>query len=194
MIPERDAGAGPRAKIPGGDIRDDPLLDRVRAGDEAAFRQLYRAHAGPLYRLALRMCGGRDETAEDAVQEAWSRAVARLDRYDGRGSLRSWLNGFVVRCALEGGRWERRGGEDLPDEDAWPAPLRDRPAERMDLERAFEALPTGYRTVLVLHDLEGYTHEDIAGLLGVSPGTSKSQLSRGRAWMRRALGHDYAVE
>lgn len=173
---------------------DDVLLDRVREGDEAAFRALYRAHSGPLYRLALRMCGGRDETAQDAVQEAWSRAIARLDRFDRGGSVRGWLNGFVVRCSLERTRWERRGGEGLPDEDAWPSPGGDRPVERIDLERAFEALPAGYRSVLVLHDLEGYTHEDIARLLGVSPGTSKSQLSRGRAWMRRALGHDYALE
>jgi RNA polymerase sigma-70 factor (ECF subfamily) len=194
MTREIDDRDGRPARIHGSGAGDDVLVDRVRAGDEAAFRQLYRAHAGPLYRLALRMCGGREQTAEDAVQEAWSRAVARLDRFDGRGSVRSWLNGFVVRCALERGRWERRGGEDLPNEDAWPAPSRDRPAERLDLERAFEALPPGYRAVLVLHDIEGYTHEDIARLIGVSPGTSKSQLSRGRAWMRRALGHDYAVE
>jgi RNA polymerase sigma-70 factor (ECF subfamily) len=170
------------------------LIERVLAGDEAAFRSLYRAHATPLYRLALRLCGGRDESAEDVLQEAWSRAARRLDDFERRSSLRSWLNGFVVRCSLERTRWERRGGDDLSEADAWPAPARDRAAERVDLERAFEALPAGYRSVLVLHDLQGYTHKDIGELLGVSPGTSKSQLSRARAWMRRALGQDYGVE
>ncbi len=65
------------------------------------------------------------------------------------------------------------------------------PSQRIDLERAFERLPAGYRVVLVLHDIEGYTHDEVGELLGISPGTSKSQLSRARAWLRSALGPEY---
>lgn len=173
---------------------ESPLIDRVLAGDEAAFLQLYRAHAPGLYRLALRMAGGREAAAEDVLQETWSRALRSLDRFERRSSLRRWLSGIAVRCSLERIRSDRRGDE-LPLEDMIPAPRGLDPVEeRLDLERVFESLPPGYRSVLVLHDLEGYTHDDIAGLLGISAGTSKSQLARARAWMRRALGVDYASE
>jgi RNA polymerase sigma-70 factor (ECF subfamily) len=166
----------------------------VLAGNEAAFRALYRAHAPALYRLALRMTGGSDTAAEDVVQEAWARAVRGLARLEARASLATWLGRITTHCALERIRWERRGGEALPEPEAIPSPGRESPLERVDLERAFEALPPGYRAVLVLHDVEGFTHEEIGGLLELSPGTSKSQLSRARAWLRRALGNDYAME
>jgi RNA polymerase sigma-70 factor (ECF subfamily) len=170
------------------------LIDGVLAGDEAAFRSMYRSHSPALYRLALRMSGGREPTAEDVLQESWSRALRSLPGFERRSSLARWLSGIVVRCSLERIRRERWAGEELPDESTLTAAARDRADERIDLERVFEALPPGYRSVLVLHDIEGYTHEDIAALTGVSPGTSKSQLSRARAFMRRALGFDYTSE
>jgi len=169
------------------------LIDRVLAGDERAFRSLYREHAGTLFRLALRFLAGDQASAEDAVQEAWARAVRGLAGFEGRASLRSWLSAIVVRCCLERIRWERRGGETLPDDAPSRVPTGSAEA-RVDLERAFEALPGGYRSVLVLHDIEGYTHEAIAEMLDINPGTSKSQLSRARASLRRALGVDYVTE
>ncbi len=163
------------------------------SGDEQAFRALYREHAGPLYRLALRFLAGDAASAEDAVQEAWARAVRGLAGFERRASLRSWLSSIVVRCCMERIRWERRGGEALVDEG--PSRFRAGSAEtRVDLERAFASLPGGYRSVLVLHDIEGYTHEAIAAMLDISPGTSKSQLSRARATLRRSLGVDYVTE
>jgi len=167
-------------------------IDAVLRGDERAFRELYRTHGPPLYRLALSLARGLDADAEDIVQEAWRRAVKGLDGFERRSSLRTWLRAIVIRCALEKHRSDGRGTE-MPSE----AALASRGAPRssgFDLERAFEQLPHGFRTVLVLHDLEGYRHTDIAELLGISEGTSKSQLSRARARMRELLGDDYARE
>ena len=154
---------------------------------------MYSEYTPALFRLALRMTGGSDATAEDVLQEAWWRAVRGLPSFEARSSLRTWLSSIVVHCSLERIRWERRNG-DAPPEEFPPAPESRDSVSKIDLERAFEAMPPGYRAVLVLHDLEGYRHEDIGGLLGIASGTSKSQLSRARKWMRRALGHDYAAE
>ncbi len=163
------------------------LVGRVLDGDEAAFRKMYRAHVDRLYRLALRLTGGNDADAEDVVQEAWRRAVRGLGGFEGRSSLATWLSAIVTRCALEKHRADGPGVQA-------PGPrLEAAPREHtvLDLERAFERLPPGFRAVLVLHDLEGYRHRDIAELLGCSEGTSKSQLSRARARMRELLGEDY---
>jgi RNA polymerase sigma factor (sigma-70 family) len=168
------------------------LIRRVLAGDEAAFRHMYRAHSQALYRLALRLSGGREASAHDVMQETWSRAIRLLAGFEQRSSLATWLSSIVIRCALERIRWEQRNGVTLPDGGA--ARAYDSAEERVDLARAFEALPPGYRSVLILHDVEGYPHDRIAALLDISPGTSKSQLARARAWMRRALGPDYVSE
>jgi len=175
-------------------MKDDEaaLIRGVIEGREGAFRDMYRAHTPALYRLAMRMAGGSESTAEDVLQEAWVRAVRGLPAFRLQSALRTWLSAIVVRCALERIRWEERDGDELPDE-LPAAPEGGDPASQIDIERAFEGMPSGYRAVLVLHDIEGYRHEDIGGLLGIAPGTSKSQLSRARAWMRRALGHDYRV-
>lgn len=177
---------------PGG-VDETRLIDRALRGDERAFRDLYRAHAARLFRLALRMTRGVDADAEDVVQEAWRRALAGLAGFERRSSLATWLSSIVVRCALAEHRADRR----VVDGEAREVPVGsgERGASsRLDLERAFERLPSGFRTVLVLHDLEGYRHADIAELLGVSEGTSKSQLSRARARMRQLLGESYEQE
>lgn len=114
------------------------------------------------------------------MQDTWLRATARLHEFRGEASLRTWLAGFTINCCRE--RWRRReAASGPPDQAVAPAP------ERVDLERAIASLADGYREVLVLHDLEGYTHEEIAERLGVVPGTSKSQLSKARAALRSAL-------
>lgn len=169
------------------------LIDRIQRGDEEAFRHAYRSYTPGLYRTALALVGGRDADAQDVVQEAWLRAVRGLKGFERRSSLRSWLSTIVGRCAAERhrrGRLECEGG-------AEPSDGIDRAlgsARRMDLERAFERLPFGYRAALILHDVEGFRHREIADLLGISDGTSKSQLSRARQRMRELLGEDYVEE
>ena len=165
---------------------DRALVDRFLADrDERAFREIYRQHGPALYGFARRLLE-RDGVVEDVVQEAWLRAVRRLPSFDGRASLRAWLIGFVVNCCRESWRDARRHGTeqgaDNPREDAvQPA---DSHAERLDLERALARLAPGYRTVLLLHDLQGMTHEEIGELLEIAPGTSKSQLARARQVLR----------
>ncbi len=162
----------------------------ARSGDEAAFRTLYRRHTPALYRLALRLGGGDEPWAEELVQRCWIRAVDGLGAFGWRSALSTWLGGIAINCARELWR-EGRGRDEALDEqrDRLPAPRGSPsgPEDRIDLERAIERLPHGYRQVFVLHDVEGYTHEEIGGLLGIEAGTSKSQLSHARRRLRAAL-------
>src|SRR5215467_11203290 len=165
---------------------DRSLVDRFLANrDEQAFREIYRQHGSALYGFA-RSLVQRDGVAEDIVHEAWLRAVRRLPSFDGRSSLRTWLIGFVVHCCHETWRDERRHGAGLGDGE--PGGDTARPAsghaEKLDLERALARLAPGYRAVLLLHDLHGMTHDEIATLLDIAPGTSKSQLARARQALR----------
>ena len=153
--------------------------------DDASFRDIYARHAGAVYALSARLSGSAAD-GEDLLQEVWIRAAASLEAFRWESTLRTWLCGIAVNCWRELRRG--RGGialapelPDLPDE----APVPE--AERVDLERAVRALPDGFREVLVLHDVHGYTHREIAELLGIEEGTSKSQLSRGRRSLREAL-------
>lgn len=136
-----------------------------------------------LYAFALRLQGDADE-ANDVVQEAWLRALRGLGGFTWKSALRTWLSGIVLNCCRE--RWVARG-ESLEIAPDLASAADDHADLRVDLERAIAALPTGYRTVVVLHDIEGYTHEEIAAQLGVEPGTSKSQLARARRDLRRRL-------
>jgi RNA polymerase sigma-70 factor (ECF subfamily) len=118
--------------------------------------------------------------ADDLVQEMWIRAAGRLGRFEWRSTLRTWLGGILLNLVREAHRAASRMefievGEEAA---AWPAP----PdlADRLELEGALAALGPGQRAVLVLHDVEGYTHDEIAELLDITPGTSKSQLCRAR--------------
>ncbi len=165
---------------------DRALAEQVLAGDEAAFRQLYRRHTPRLLAVAMRLVGGSgaEADAEDVVQETWIKAVEKLDAFRWESAFGTWLHAIAVNVAREAARKRgRRQETELPEhlEPAAAAPLER--VEAMDLERAIAQLPDGYRTVLVLHDVEGYTHEEIAAQLGVAAGTTKSQLF----WARRAL-------
>lgn len=163
----------------------------TRSGDETAFRALYRRHTPALWRLALRLGGGDEPWAEELVQRCWIRAVEGMAGFGWRSALSTWLGGIAINCARELWREGRAWGETTLDEQ-WSG-LSVSPGapsnaeERIDLERAIERLPHGYRQVFVLHDVEGYTHEEIAGLLGIDAGTSKSQLSHARRRLRAAL-------
>jgi RNA polymerase sigma-70 factor (ECF subfamily) len=161
-------------------VSDDALLDAfARDRSDRAFRALYDRHAPAMYALACRLMGGETEAA-DVLQDAWMRALTRLPHFRRESSLRTWLCGFIVNCCRE--RFRGPLFEPILDELARPPH-----AEAIDLERALRSLPAGYRTVITLHDIEGYTHQEIAAALGIDEGTSKSQLSRGRDALRRRL-------
>ena len=147
---------------------------------EEAFAVIYKRHCPAMYGLAVRLAGVA--AGADIVQDAWIRAVRGLIGFNGRSTLRTWLCGIVVNCCRE--RWRREeshGGEisgAVVESDIDAA---------LDVHAALERLPRGYRSVLVLHDLFGYTHLEIAGMLGIEEGTSKSQLARARAAMCELL-------
>lgn len=175
---------------------DRRLVEAVaRRGDPRAFHRLYERHTPAMYGLALRLSAGAEADAEDVVHDAWIRAVERLDSFEWRSALQSWLCGFVVyrwreirraRGHESSGPASTTGGP-WSDEPSAPDARLDATADRVDLERAVRHLADGYREVLVLHDIHGFTHEEIGTLLGIETGTSKSQLSRARRILRRSL-------
>jgi len=159
----------------------------VQHGSERAFRELYRRHTPALYQFVLRVLGGAEAETEDVVQEAWIRVARKLSGFRWESSLRTWLSAIALNLAREALR--RRGRvrtEEWTDGVAPVAPA-PRDAERIDLEQAIARLPDGYRAVLVLHDIEGYTHEEIGRQLQIAVGTSKSQLFDARRVVRAYL-------
>ena len=167
---------------------DRELVEAVVAdGDERAFRELYRRHTPRLYQLILRMVGGVEQDAEDVVQETWVRAVDSAGKFEWKSSFPSWLTGIGINRAKELlRRRNRRPLFDLTEQMEPKAPTVP-VGERIDLERALALLPDGYRTVLVLHDVEGFRHDEIAERLGIAAGTSKSQLFHARRYVRALL-------
>jgi RNA polymerase sigma-70 factor (ECF subfamily) len=164
----------------------------VDDGDERAFRALYDRHTPRLLGLALQLTAGTDRaTAEDIVHEAWARAVPRLATFEWRAELSTWLAGFVVNTAREARRHPDAAAAVLDEDRLQPvagaSQIEGELDARLDVERALAALPEGRRTVLILHDLRGYRHAEIAELLGVSVGTSKRQLHDARLDLARRL-------
>jgi RNA polymerase sigma factor (sigma-70 family) len=187
-VARQDVAVGQQAED---SVPDRDLAERVATKrDPAAFRALYGRHTPALYAIAMRLTG-QPADAEDVVHDTWLRAVDALPRFEWRSSLRTWLTSILVNCTRE---LERQARPVLPFEEdlapGEPPPQLPRDVDPLDLEAAIHALPPGYRRVLVLHDVEGFTHDDIAGLLGIDPGTSKSQLARARRRLRRALAPD----
>jgi RNA polymerase sigma-70 factor, ECF subfamily len=167
---------------------DDDLIERARQGDSEAMGQLYERHAARVYAIVRRLAGD-DATAEDLAQEAWMRVFRALPSFRGEARFTTWLHRVAVNAALHGQRTSRRRGllsfpgAQLPEMPGRP----DQPLLRLQLERAIDRLPGGMRRVLVLHDVEGYKHEEIAEMLGISAGTCKSQLFKARAKLRELL-------
>jgi RNA polymerase sigma-70 factor (ECF subfamily) len=177
-------------------VDESQLLTRARAGDPAAERALYDAHVDRVYRLAYRLAGS-DDLAQDFTQDTFIRAFERLKDFRGDSSFATWLHSIAVSVSLNGLRKVKRlrtREADLNDagDHEWSV-RRAEPDLKLRLAQAIDALPPGYRTVFVMHDVEGFTHEEIAGALGLQPGTSKAQLSRARAKLRTALA-DFAGE
>jgi RNA polymerase sigma-70 factor (ECF subfamily) len=168
------------------DASDRALVSVVLSDQsEEAYRHLYRRHTDRLYRLAWRMLGSEMD-AEDVVQETWLRAVSQLAGFGWRSSLGTWLCGIALNVAREHltlrGRWtDDESSDELARMDD------DRDAQRLDIERAIATLPPACRAVFLLHDVEGFTHEEIAEQLGLSAGTSKTQVFRARRALRRLL-------
>jgi RNA polymerase sigma-70 factor (ECF subfamily) len=165
----------------------DLTVARARSGDLGAFEELYRRHVNGVYALCLRMTAD-PARAEDHTQETFVRAWQKLASYRGEARFPAWLSRVAINVVR--GEWRTRGRREERerplDESAASPPAPPRGAA-LDLERAIAGLPAGAREVFVLHDVEGYRHEEVAGLLDVKPGTSKSQLHRARKLLREAL-------
>lgn len=158
----------------------------VQRGDEDAFRLLYRRHTPAVYQFVLRLVGGNVQEAEDVIQETWMRAARGLEGFRWKSALRSWLTGIALNRVRELARKKKRSLVEVDAKWEFPAASTD-PGEKIDLDRALELLPPGFRTVLVLHDVEGFTHQEIGARLDITDGTSKSQLHGARKAMRRLL-------
>ena len=171
------------------------LIARVRTGDGAAERLLYDAHVDRVYRLAYRLAGD-DELAREFTQDTFVRAFERLGSFRGEAKLSTWLHAVATSVVLNGLRKVKRLRRETDLEDAGGVAAGRRDAEpdlKQRLARAIDDLPEGYRAVFVMHDVEGYTHEEIGNALDIETGTSKAQLSRARAKLRKALA-DFAGE
>ena len=170
------------------------LARRCRQGDQRAFEELYRAHAGRLYSLVMRMTGSAED-AEDLLQEVFLTAHRKLGDFRGDSALGTWLYRMAVNHCLDFLRSRQARiakataslDDDGAEEPAAAAPLVPAAVSRIDLERAIARLPDGCRAAFVLHDVEGLEHREVARLLGVSEGTSKSQVHKARAKLRALL-------
>ncbi len=173
---------------------DRELVARCLAGDRDAFEGIYRQHAGRLYNLAWRMAGGPND-ADDLLQEIFLQAYRKLDSYKGDASLGTWLYRLALNLCLD--RLRSRQGrvtqltDSIDEEGAHELASGERAAElhitRIDLEQAIRELPPSYRAAFVLHDVEGYQHDEIAGMLDISEGSSKSLLHKARRKLRGML-------
>jgi RNA polymerase sigma-70 factor (ECF subfamily) len=185
--------SGIAAREPAG---EDALVDRARRGDVDAFERLYQLHAGRVYALCLRLAGEPVE-ARELVQDTFVHAWEALPRFRGESSLTTWLHRIAVNVLLERRRGDRRRAARVSlvdDEDdmeraasaeGFVAPTD--VATAIDLERAIAALPPGVRRAFVLHEVEGYTHEEVAGMTGLATGTLRAQLHRARQLLIKAL-------
>ena len=167
----------------------DDLVRRAQQGEVAAFESLYRTHAQAIYALCWRMTGDERE-ARDLLQDVFVRAWERLTTFRGQSSLATWLHRLGTNVVLERMRVGKREALRMIDGDSveTEAPGTDRDADsRMDLDRALTSLPAGARTVFVLHDIEGYSHDEISAMTGIAPGTARAQLWRARRSLMRLL-------
>ena len=162
---------------------------RAAAGDRRAFERLYREHVDRVYSLCARMTGDR-AAASELTQDVFVRAWEKLALFRGESAFSTWLHRLAVNVVLTARQSARRRGAHDGGDDEAVARIAAPPlaaGDRMDLDDAIAALPAGARRVFVLHDVEGYKHEEIATLLGVTAGGSKAQLHRARMLLREAL-------
>lgn len=174
-----------------GQTQEIGLVRQAQDGDLDAFEALYQEHSGRVYALCLRMTGNAGR-ARDLAQDTFLRVWERLASFRGESKFSSWLHQVTVNVVLSdrrtrGGRSTNPTAPETLDEGAFEHPVRTVPGQRLDLERAIAGLPSEARKVLVLHDIEGYRHDEIASMTGRAVGTCKSQLHRARKLLREAL-------
>jgi RNA polymerase sigma-70 factor (ECF subfamily) len=172
-------------------MTDQLLLQRARNGDEAALRSLWVQHSPHIDAVVRRLCGDLD-LAADIAQEVWMQIFRALPGYRGDAQFGTWAHRIAVNRTLNAlrkvNRLDRTETE-MPEDLAAPQEDYDRGFVAESIEMAVSRLSPGARAVFVLHDVEGYTHEEIAGELGITTGGSKSQLFKARAKLRRLLAH-----
>ena len=199
-VPEPNvAGADEAARA-----ADAALLERLRAGDEAAFAELVRRHGGRMLAVARRYLAN-EEAAQDCVQDAFVAAFKALDRFEGRSSLATWLHRITVNAALQTMR--RRGYKDEVAVDPWQPTFDDdglregatrlttlgadeliaRADVRAEVRAAIDRLPASYRNVLLLRDIEGLSIKEVADMLDVSENNAKVRLHRARNALKKEL-------
>jgi RNA polymerase sigma-70 factor (ECF subfamily) len=188
--------AHPSATAPAASARaaELALVERCRRGELGAFEELYRAHAGRLYSLAFRMLGNAAD-AEDLLQEIFLAAHRKLDGFRGEAALGTWLYRLATNQILDYLRSRAARAGQVTDvledagaiADATSGHLGDRTVTKLDLERALAQLPEGCRAAFVLHDVEGLEHQEVAEVLGIAEGTSKSQVHKARLRLRALL-------
>ncbi len=184
-------------KLKSKDLNEAEAIERAKQGDAEAFETLYDLHRRRVYSLCLRMTANTAE-AEDLTQEAFLQLFRKIGTFRGESAFSTWLHRMAVNVVLM--RLRKKGLPLVPLEDTVeteeegpkkelgaPDAVLAGSVDRMELQRAVEALPPGYRSIFVLHDVEGYEHNEIASLVGCSIGNSKSQLHKARMKLRELL-------
>lgn len=187
MAPSNPLGDGKSADL--------ELVGRIRSGDGAAFEAMYRQHATRLYNLASRMSGAQGD-ADDLLQDIFLLAYRKIGSFRGESSLGTWLYRLAMNHCLDvlRNKQTRMGQQtDSMDEPeampvASPVPVLGA-VSRIDLERAIDSLPAACRAAFLLHDVEGFGHQEVGAMLGISEGTSKSQVHKARMRIRSYLAH-----
>jgi RNA polymerase sigma-70 factor (ECF subfamily) len=176
--------------VPAGDSADVAL---AASGDRRAFERLYKAHVNRVFTLCTRMCGSRVR-GEELTQDVFVRTWEKLPQFRGESSFSTWIHRIAVNIVLTDRKNEGRERKRMQEDDDEvgegifaAAATTPRDADRMDIAAAIDGLPPGARQIFVLHDVEGYKHEEIAQLCGITAGGSKAQLHRARLLLREAL-------
>lgn len=172
--------------------QEDAWVRRAKRGDVDAFEALYRSHVRQVYGVCRRLLN-HDQDAEDITQQVFLRAWQRLASFRGESRFGTWIKRVAANMVVDARRANWKQALETPHNDGDPVDQgmatagESRAATRLDLEELIQRLPSGARQVLVLHDVEGYTHEETASMLGVSVGTTKTQLFRARRALRNWL-------
>ncbi len=178
-------------------VDDSADVAKAASGDRQAFERLYRRHVNRVFSVCTRMCGSR-VTGEELTQDVFVRTWEKLPQFRGESAFSTWLHRIAINVVLNARKSDGRQAsriddgrsEDVEEEgggDVFGQQRVSFAAERMDLEKAIAALPPGARKIFVMHDVEGYKHEEIAEMFGITAGGSKAQLHRARLLLREAL-------
>lgn len=170
---------------------DHALIQRAVSGDERAMRQLWSQHAPHIDAVVRRLVGDADQAA-DIAQEVWIQVFRALPTYRGESQFATWAHRIAVNRTLNALRRTKRIAKaetEIDEDTAWVENTAEHSILAGTIQEAAQRLSPGARTVFMMHDVEGYTHEEIATALGITTGGSKSQLFKARARLRRMLGH-----